>query len=129
MEPLQWLFISLALVLAFLVFSINPIQGATDEAIKTSARLEARRIASTINLMATAPEGTSYTVSLPNTRCTIRITGSFVVIDINKNGQELSETFSILKTVPVIADQEFNCKETPAMKLTKTGGVLRITRG
>jgi hypothetical protein len=130
MEPLQWLFITTALTLVFVVFAINPMQAATDEAIANSARLEARRLASAINILSTAPDGATFAFDMPNTRCRVKITGNLVDMKITYlSGQEISETVGIIKTVPVIAEEEFDCKSTPRIKLTKTNGELRVTRG
>ncbi len=129
MDPLPWLFVTMALTLIFIVFAVNPLQVAIDEAITNNARLEARRIASAINIVSTAPDGTAYMLNLPRTKCNIRITGDVISVKINVGGKDISETIGLLKTVPVVADEEFDCKTMKKIKLLKNDGTLRITRG
>lgn len=126
MEALQWVFVTTALVLIFIVFAINPIQLATDDAIQNNAQLQARTIASSINLMSTAPDGSTYRIALPSRPCTLVITEHFVSMKITISNSAISEALGTIKTPAAIKGGEFDCKTKGFIQLRKTGNILEI---
>ncbi len=127
MEPLHWTFILTALTLIFVFAAANPLQLATEEAVKTNARLQALQIASTINLLSTAPDKTTYIIDMPDARCTLRITPALVYLKIKSTSdQELAEAVSIIQTDLKITEKSFECRETKALRLVKDKGMLEI---
>lgn len=125
MEPLQWIFIVTALTLVFVVFAINPLQVAIEEAIENNAQLQAQRLASVINLVGSAPSGTSYTFDMTSTRCRVNITDSFVKITIiPSTGLEVPYVVGIIKTDAQIQNINFDCKRV--LELKKAGNRLDI---
>ena len=130
MEWLQWAFITLALSLIFIVFAINPLQQGIDEAIKGNARLQAERIASAINIISGAPGGTTYTLEMPDIKCTVTITNSFVRMHtFPTGGPELDFSVSIIKTPVTITTGQFECRKDLNMRLARIGNLLKITVG
>ncbi len=126
-EPLQWAFIVIAMTLIFIVFAINPLQAAIDEAIKNHAQLQAERLVSAINLATAAPEGTSYVFEMPKLKCKVKITDSFVKMIITPvAGVEISHTTSIIKTPVTIPSGEFECKANSRIEMKRTGDRLDI---
>lgn len=127
MEPLHWVFIVTALTLTFVVFAINPLQVGIDEAIKSHAQLQAQRIASAINLVESAPDGTTYAFDLPDAKCKVNITSQFVTVrTVPVVGTELVYTVSTIKTFTQVIGGNFDCKQNSLM-LRKSNGVLTIT--
>ncbi len=129
MDPMLWLFITTAVTIVFVIAAVSPIQTATEEAIRNSAMLEARRFVSIINILQTAPDGTVYEFDMPNTKCNVLITENAVRLKITfVSGQEISETIGMIKTKARIARNEFDCRETRKMKIKKNNGVLSFER-
>ena len=127
MDPLHWVFIVTALTLTFVVFAVNPLQVGIDEALRSNAELQAQRIASTINLVASAPDGTTYTLELPDVKCKINITSQFVTMrSVPAVGIELQYTISVIKTSTQVIGGNFDCKQN-TLHLRKSNGVLTIT--
>ncbi len=127
MDSLHWTFILTALTLIFVVGAVNPLQAATEEAVENNARLQAMQVASSINLMSTAPDKTTYIIDTPDSRCTIRISKGVVYLEIRSlDGKTLSEAVSIIETGLDFEEKEFQCRQTPSLRLTKDKGTLRI---
>lgn len=126
MEPLQWVFVLTALTLIFIVFATNPLQLAINEAIQGDAQLQAQRFASIINIMSTAPDGTIYTFDMPTSKCSVKITDSFVRLTITPAvGGKINYTVSLIKTPTEIINKEFECK-TRFIEMRKEFGLLKI---
>lgn len=129
MEPLQWIFVVTALTLIFIVFATSPLQAAINEAVDNNARLQSQRLASVINMISTAPDGTSYTFEMPSSKCKAIITDSFVELTITFFGStDISHTVSLIKTSTRISPNpsEFNCESNHNIQLIKNNGVLNI---
>lgn len=128
MEPLQWVFVVTALTLVFVVFAINPLQVAINQAIQSDVELQAQRLASTINIVRTSPDGTVYTFDMPNSKCLVTITDSFVKLTvIPVTGLDISQTISLIKTDTPINGGTFECKGNRQVEMKKTNGILGIT--
>lgn len=127
MEPLYWLFIRMALILSFVVFAVNPMQAAIDDAIQHDARLQAERLASTINMMVTAPEGARYSFEMPRANCRVTITKGFVKMTIMPvSGGEITNTIGLIKTDTPIKGNEFECRTNRQLELRKGRNFLEI---
>lgn len=127
MEPIQWIFIVTALTLVFVVFAINPLQAGIDEAIKGTAKLQAQRIVSAINLVSSSPDGTTYNFEMPDSKCKVKITDSFVSLTITPvAGNDITHTESIIQTPVGITNDEFDCKLKKNLVLRKNGNTLNI---
>lgn len=125
MEPLQWIFVVTALTLVFIVFAINPLQTAIDQAVQNNAQLQAQRLASVINMMESAPPGTSYTFGMTSARCKVNITDSFVKLTIIPSaGLEIPYIVSILKTDTQVQNINFDCRRS--VEFRKSAGRLDI---
>ncbi|HLD38734.1 MAG TPA: hypothetical protein VJB05_00280 [archaeon] len=125
MEPLQWIFVVTALTLVFVVFAINPLQVAIEEAVQNNAQLQTQRLASVINMMRSAPSGTSYTFSMTNTKCRVNITDNFVKLTIIPSaGLEVPYTVSTINTGTPIQNINFDCKRT--VQFRNTGSRLDV---
>lgn len=128
MKPIQWVFIVTALTLVFVAFAINPLQAAIDEAIKSNAQLQAQQLASAINIVSSAPDGTSYIFQMPKGKCNVIITDGFVKMTITPVvGTDLSYIVSLIKTPVKITNGLFDCKGNRNLLMKKTGGTLTIT--
>ena len=126
MEPLQWIFVVTALTLIFVVFAINPLQVAIEEAVQNNAQLQAQRLVSVINMMRSAPSGTSYTFTMTSTKCRVNITDNFVKLTIIPSaGLEVAYTISTIKTDTPIQNINFDCKRT--VQFRNTGSRLDVT--
>lgn len=126
MEPLQWLFVVTALTLVFVVFAINPLQAAIDEAIKNNAQLQSQRLVSVINLVAGAPDGTRYTLEMPRMKCTVDITDRFVKMTITLvTGVDIYYTASLIDTPVDIVARPLDCKSGNIVMM-KTASRLEI---
>jgi len=122
MEPLMVVFVSGALILTFVAFAVNPMQVAIEEAVRSDAQLQAQRIVSVINLMETAPDGTSYSFDMPNTKCNVAITDDFVKITLTQaTGGGKSHTSSIIKTSTKIKTGNFVCSNNMNIMFRKNG--------
>jgi len=121
MEPMQWLLVTLAITLIFVVFAINPMQAATDEAVSQNAYLQVRRIASVINLVASAPDGTTYSIDMPMQKCRLLITKNFVKLDV-KGFKETSETYGLISPTGIQDNFEYDCNGR-SIKVIKDNGV------
>lgn len=129
MEPLEWVFVSTFLVLVFIVFAVNPLQAAIGEAIQNNAQLQSQRLASAINLVQSAPEGTTYVFDMPKTKCNITVTGGLVRLTIMPaTGGDISYTTSMIKTPVVInAGSGFTCSSRNNLQLRKRSGAVEIS--
>lgn len=127
-QPIEWVFIVTALTLIFVVFAINPLQAGIDEAIQGNAQLQAQRLASAINMISTAPPGTTYNFYMPDTKCTVTITDGLVRMRTNPViGKDIEYSVGIIKTPVTITKGTFDCKNNKIIKLTKSGNFLQIT--
>lgn len=125
MEPLQWIFVVTALTLVFVVFAINPLQVAIEEAVQNNAQLQTQRLASVINMMRSAPSGTSYTFSMTSTKCRVNITDGFVKLTIiPSTGLEVPYITSIINMTTPIQNINFDCKRS--VQFRNTGSRLEI---
>ena len=121
MEPLQWIFVTAAITLVFVVYALNPIQGAIDEAIANNARLQARMLASSINLIADAPDGTAYSMPFPSSKCHILITPHAVEVTTQNDPQ----IYGLEATATISHNYEFDCGPG-SVQITKQNGVLNF---
>lgn len=127
MEPLQWIFVVTALTLVFIVFAINPLQVAIEEATQNNAQLQAQRIASAINLMLTAPDGTTYSLEMPKARCKLTVAQNFTRLTIIQlNGADISHTASLISTDAAIKGGEFSCGRRMQLSREKASNELEI---
>jgi hypothetical protein len=127
MQPIQWVFIVTALTLVFVVFAVNPLQAGIDEAIRETASLQAQRLVSAINLVSSAPDGTIYNFEMPDSKCNVKITDSFVTLTITQvTGIKITQTESIIKTPTTITNGEFDCKTNKILLLRKIGNTLMV---
>ena len=126
MEPMTWILVSAAVTLIFVIFAINPMQAATDEAISQNAYLQVRRIATVINLVSSAPDGTSYTIDMAMQKCHLLITKDFVKLDV-KGFKETNETYGLITPNGIQTDANFECKDTRSIKIRKNNGIMIIS--
>ncbi len=130
MEPLEWVFVVTTLTLVFIVFAINPLQVAIEEAIQNHAQIQAQRLASVINLAQSAPDGTTYLFDMPKLKCRFVIKNGLVhLVLMPVTGGEVTYAVSSIKTVVSIPDREFECKGNNNIELKKRNGVLEINFG
>ncbi|MBS3051449.1 MAG: hypothetical protein J4400_04855 [Candidatus Aenigmarchaeota archaeon] len=129
MEPLEWVFVTTFLTLVFIVFAVNPLQVAIGEAIQNSAQLQSQRLASAINLVQSAPEGTTFIFDMPKLKCRVMVTNGLIKLTITPvAGADISHTVSMIKT-PVIINAgpsgEFECRNNN-IQIRKRNGVVEI---
>ncbi len=121
-DPLMVVFIGTALMLSFFAFAVNPMQVAIEEATRSDAQLQAQHIISVINLMNTAPDGTSYSFDMPNTKCNVTITDDFVKMTVAQaTGGDKSHISSIIKTSTPIKTGTFECMNNRNILFRKNG--------
>jgi len=82
---LMWAFISLVLAVVLVTAFYNPVSASINEAYRTRARFLAQDIASGVNMLGNAPDGTSYDITIPKTDCTIDIYNTFVRVSASDN--------------------------------------------
>lgn len=126
-EYFHWTFIITALTLVFLVFAVNPLQVAINEAIQNHAQLQGQRLASAINLMESAPEGTTYLFDMPKIKCKVAVADGIIRIILTPvAGVEVLYSVSMIKTSVAVDNGEFECRGNNNILLTKTGNALKI---
>ncbi len=133
-EYLHWVFIVTALTLVFLVFAINPLQAAIEEAVQNHAQLQGQRLISMINIAQKSPDGTEYKFEMPKLNCTVHMSDNILKITISPavgidviyagSVTKTSTEITLVKTPPV---DEFRCRDNGIILLQKTGGKLLIS--
>ena len=124
MEPMNWLLVSTAITLIFIVIAISPMQAATEEAVSSNVYLQVRRIASIINMVSSGPDGMLYTMDMPVKDCTLLITPDIVKLGI-KSSKDFSEAYGLIKPSGISGPpKQFKCSDTQKVKISKDNGVV-----
>jgi hypothetical protein len=121
LEPLQWTFITLAITLVIVVFAINPLQSAIDQAIASSAELTAEKLRSAINLMQVFPSVSEHTVEIKARKCKIKIDEKSVTVEM-----KTSATLNLIQTDNKIISKEIDCSNQKILKIKKFGNEIRF---
>ena len=124
MEPMEWLFVTAAITLLFVVFAVSPMQAAIDEAVESNAYLQVRRIASVINLVSSGPDGMTYMLDMPGKKCNLLITQDFVKL-VSEGVKPSREIYGLIMPSAVPHNFQFDCA-SGTLKITKIGGVLNF---
>ncbi|MEM7819401.1 MAG: hypothetical protein QXD48_01065 [Candidatus Aenigmatarchaeota archaeon] len=133
-EPLQWAFIVLVLLLVFILFAINPLQQAIDAAIANNAMINANFLASIINLMQASASNMEYMLDLPKTDCIIKINEKGVTYHSTK--RDIIYTMDLIQNYKLsdfskkilIPITEINCKDKIAI-IRKIGNAIMVVGG
>ena len=81
LEHLQWISVIIGLTLIITMFGFGILQSGVKAAVESNAPLVAREIAGIINVIQTAPDGTTHTYVLPKMGCKIFIQENFIRLE------------------------------------------------
>jgi len=100
-SEILWLGMVLSITLIIVSLSVSPLSGAVTQAIKTSARLNAQRMGSAINILQTSPDGTCYAHILPKNPCKVVVSSKSVTFAMESFGNFYNYTMDLIQGVPV----------------------------
>jgi len=123
LEPIQWAFVTLVATLAIVVFAVNPLQMAIDQAIANNAELTAQEIRTAINVIQAMPDVSEHVMDLRPRNCKITIDKESITVEI----KDTKAILGIIQTDAEIKEStEILCSEKDAIKLTKAGNVIEV---
>jgi|SRR3989344_3907339 len=96
---MEWLVISIIVAIIIMVIIATHFSESLDEVARTSARVNALRVAAVINTLQTSNDKTVHEYPLPAMKCIIEI-GNRVNVTVNEN-EKSTYTVELLKLVPV----------------------------
>ncbi|MBI2172914.1 MAG: hypothetical protein HYT73_01740 [Candidatus Aenigmarchaeota archaeon] len=118
-------FISITILLIMLVGFASPLQASVQDVINTDASLQAELIASKINVLRAAPDGTGTRISLPDAKCTVKFENTFLTITYQKAvSSPTTVTKHLIQNPTVIQSFEEECPNSFFLK--KNNGVISV---
>ena len=110
LEVLQWALLSFVVVVIVMIGVLTPWTDLVNEAIRTSAHIQATQIASIINLLQSSPDKTTHSYVLPRAECNVTI-GDNVLFRI-KDVKYDRASVDIIKTNITIQKFFTECNDT-----------------
>ena len=123
LQPLQWTFVVLVVTLIIIVFAVNPLQGAIDEAVANNANLAAQEIRSAVNILQTMPDITTYRIDLDARNCKIWINQNEVIVEM----KGINATLGLIQTGKEIDKFKMDCSQKNFIEITREGNKIKFT--
>ncbi|MBI2579389.1 MAG: hypothetical protein HYW27_00625 [Candidatus Aenigmarchaeota archaeon] len=121
------IFITLTILLLYATASAAPLEAALRDTIGADADLQAELVASRINMLAAAPEGTQTSIQLPSGDCTLSIHRTFINYTAEKSGRNpVSAIKDIIQTPYAIDPEGLERKCPERLSLKKESGRIMV---
>lgn len=122
-----WSVINIVITTVIIVFGISVLFSGIDARVETDQALRSQEMASIINLIQNAPDGTSHEYRMPRVGCDVSIDINFVHVKMGDNSNGHSSP--IVRSLESIEQKTFKCSEEDETIVTfmKDKGRLTIT--